>query len=155
MASPRGQSSGKKGSLEEVPPAPLATVTMETIQATTGDLLAAGDGSYLRQTGSKPRGCQTCRQGGILSPRIGLALLAPAVLGRPGLPRGTALFQCPLCPHMNQDNFMNPVAFSVLNSGILACLSVVVALPGQGLMPSRPQQPSLNSVEGTHTGSWC
>lgn len=124
------------------PTCPTGTsVTMETIQATMGDLLAAGDGFYLRQPGAKPRSCQTCRQGGVLGPRIGSALLAPAVLGRPGLPRGTALFQCPLCPRMNQDNFMNPVAFPDLNSGILACLSVVVALPGSNAFKAPTAQP--------------
>lgn len=66
----------------------------------------------------------------------------------PGLPRGTALFHCPLFPPMNLDKLASPMAFPVPNSGILASLLVAVDLLGKGPMLSSPQQPSLNSVEG-------
>ena len=99
-------------------------------------------GLYLRQPGAKPSSCQPGSLCGILGPRTGSALLAPAVLGGPGLPWGTALFQCPLFPLMNQDNFMNPGAFPFLNSGILAYIPVAVDLPGEGLKASTPEHPA-------------
>ena len=131
------------------------SVTMETIQATTWDLPAAGDGLHLRQPRAKPRSNQPCSQCGVYRPRTGSVLLTRVVLGGPGLHRATALFQCSLFPLMNQDRFMNPVAFPILNSGTQACLPIAVDLPGEGLTPPRPEQLSLNSVNGTYTGWWC
>lgn len=82
-------------------------VSMEMIQAAAWDLLAMGNGLHLGEQGAKPRESQSSSYC-VFDPRRSWPYWHQ-LSWWPVLLRGTDLLQCPICPLMNLDRFMNSV----------------------------------------------